>query len=88
MTVDPAADLFRAVAGLEPEELRGSYLATPNPSRLLGLGSTVPIVGMQMAQSDSGLIVPYESTGAQMAEMSLRYMTSDAGSSRARGADR
>ncbi len=75
MSSDPAGDLFRAVAGLEPEELRGSYLATPNPRRLLGFGSTVPVIGTPMTQSGSGLIVPYKSAGAQMADMSLRYMT-------------
>lgn len=73
---DPARQLFMNVAGIEPEELRRSYLAVPDPGRVLSTGSTVPLLGgIEMTQRESGLVVPFKSKGAQMAEMSAQYMT-------------
>jgi hypothetical protein len=75
MNGDAAARLFAAVAGQEPEELRASYLATPTPGQLLGVGTTTPIISTPMERRPDGLLVPMKGPGAQVAEMSVVVMT-------------
>jgi len=78
MTTDPFDPLFAAFAGNEPEELRNSYLAVPDPGRVIGPGSTTPLLGgYRMEPRSSGLLVPSQTQGSQMLDMAKPYMTMD-----------